>query len=171
MKTEITQETEYDEVMQEAEKVNGVNFIISNKITKSDIPALADLLVRNILNNGNPLAAAENIKKMKLILEGVESDKRFKDYALEELAKYGKKYTSPSGICIEPFEAGGRYDYKTCGDPIVIELETKLKERQEFLKKLPKDGIDIVTDEGEVVHVYPPAKPASTSTYKITLPR
>jgi hypothetical protein len=169
MQTNTHTEAEYEQMMQEGEKVHQANVIISNNLTKGDIAPLAEMLVDNVLRSGDPLTVAANIKTMELIIEAVKGDKRFKDYALSELAKYGKKYTSPTGVTIEPMESAGRYDFKTCGDPVVIDLETKLKERQEFLKKLPHGGMDIVTDEGEVIKIFPPARPASTSTYKITI--
>lgn len=140
-------------------------------ITKSDIPGIANSLVEDVLENGHVLDIAENIKMMEELMDAVKQDNRFKDYALEELAKYGKQYVSPRGIKIEPFSAGGRYDFSVCNDPIYNELEAKFKERQEFLKKLPKEGMDIVTTEGEVVRIYPANKPVGSSTYKITLPK
>ncbi len=113
-----------------------------NELTKNEISVIANDVVDDIMLNGNPLKVAESIKIMEEIIDAVKSDKRYKDYALQELAKYGKCFVSDRGVKIEPMESGGRYDYKTCGDPVVIELEAKLKERQEFLKKLPKDGMD-----------------------------
>lgn len=152
-------------------QVNQVKSIFELSLTKSDIPVIANAMVEKVLNDGNPLEVAEKIKVMQEIIDAVKEDKRFKDYTLEELGKWGKCFTSPTGVKIEPFEAGGRYNFKSCGDPVVIELEEKLKERQEFLKKLPKDGIDVTTADGELVHIYPAQKPVSTSTYKITLPK
>ena len=158
--------------MQEQHALSQSINIFEQGLTKDDVPILAEAMVNHILETGNPLHVAENIKVMETLIDAVKSDKRFKDYALDELTKYGKSFTSARGVKIELAEVGGRYDYKTCCDPVVIELEAKLKERQEFLKKLPKDGMDIVVEAtGEVVKIFPPAKPATTTTYKITLPK
>jgi hypothetical protein len=149
--------------------------IFQHGLTKNDIPVVAAQLVENILENGDPLGAAENIKVMEEIIEAVKKDKRYKDYCLEELAKHGKCYTSPRGVKIEPFNAGGRYDYKNCGDPVLPTLEIALmtaeervEERKKFLKGIPPSGMDIRVDD-ELYTVYPPAPPASVSTYKVTL--
>jgi hypothetical protein len=62
-------------------------------------------------------------------------------------------------------ESGVKYDYSS--DPIASELMEKLKERQEFLKSIPVDGITEVDEEtGEVRKIYRPAK-KSTTTFKI----
>lgn len=162
--------TEQDFIMPEHQRTKG---IFEHGLTKDDVPVVVNAIVESILEKGNPLEDAESIKIMELIIEGVKAEKRFKDYALEELAKYGKKgFVSPRGVKIEPFESGGRYDYKVCNDPVVIELEENLKARQEFLKKLPKEGLEVVNQEtGEVRKIFPAGKPVSTSTYKVTLPK
>jgi hypothetical protein len=157
--------------MEEQQALSKSLNIFEQGLTKADVPALAEAMVSHVLEAGNPLEVAENIKVMETLIDAVKGDKRFKDYALEELTKYGKSFTSARGVKLEVAEVGGRYDYTTCNDPFIIEYEKMLKERQEFLKKLPKDGIDIVTKDGEVIKIFPPAKPASTTTYKITLPK
>lgn len=165
------EDQEHEEAMNEYHRLKPAMDIFYSELTKNDISAIASNVVENVLIHGNPLKVAESIKIMEEIIDAVKSDKRFKSYALDELSKHGKCFISDRGVKIEPMESGGRYDFKTCGDPVVIELEAKLKERQEFLKKLPKDGMNIVTSEGEVIHVFAPAKPATTSTYKVTFPK
>lgn len=159
-------------VMPEHEEIysNAIS-IFEQGITKEDIPAVVNGIVESVLEKGNPLFVGESMKIMEEIIEGVKSNKKFKDYALDEITKYGKGgYVSPSGAKIELFEAGGQYNFKNCNDPVVIDLEEKLKARKEFLKKLPPEGL-VVTDQrtGETTTIYPAQKPLTTSTYKITL--
>lgn len=162
-------EQEYFQTM-ERHALHQSQSFFEHGLTKDDVPALVEAMVNHVLEAGNPLEVAENIKVMETLIDAFKSDKRFKDYALQELAKYGKSFVSPRGVKIEPMESAGRYDYSTTNDPVVIELEKKLKERQEFLKKLPKAGTDVIIEAtSEVVKLFPPAKGASTSTYKITL--
>lgn len=152
--------------------------IFGQAITKNDIPEIVSNLVDNVLENGNPLEVAEKIKVMEEIIEGVKKDKRYKDYALDEIAKYGKEgYVSPNGVKIEQMTAGGKYDFSKCEDIVWQELNFKLqsiteqlKAREAFLKTLPPFGL-VVTDQetGETNTIYPPAPPAQTTTYKITL--
>ena len=67
---------------------------------------------------------------------------------------------------LEIMESGIKYDYSA--DPIVTELEAKLKERKEFLKNLPVTGMTELNEEtGEVIKIYRPIK-KSTTTFKIT---
>lgn len=105
-----------------------------------------------------------------------EGDKEIKDMVREEVAKYNGKYTSPRGVKFENAEVGTKYNFSQCGDSILVRLEAEakaaadaLKERQEFLKKVPTAGMEIRNDD-ELVMIYPPSK-SSTSSYKITLPK
>lgn len=110
---------------------------------------------------------------------GSPPDEEFREYVRSEIEKYEKsKFISPRGVKFELMEAGTRYDYTKCGDPIYNELikrlevlKAEVKEREGFLKGVPDSGITVLDNEtGEVVTVYSPTK-TSTSTYKITLPK
>jgi hypothetical protein len=68
-----------------------------------------------------------------------------------------------------------KYDYVFCEDDILndlvisrLALEEQIKERQEFLKHLPSEGIEIISRYGEVKRIYPPSK-SSTSSIKCTI--
>jgi hypothetical protein len=43
------------------------------------------------------------------------------------------------------------------------DIDAQLKEREAFLKAIPKAGQDIITPEGEVVNIFPPSKSSITS--------
>lgn len=105
-----------------------------------------------------------------------EGDKELKQMVRDEVAKWNGKYTTPRGVKFENAETGTKYNYSICNDQSLLLLEIdakaaaeKLKERQEFLKKLPVEGVEI-RQEDELVRIYPPSK-SSTSSYKITLPK
>ena len=144
-------------------------------ITKSQITSSAKSSVDNILENGNLLESAEAIAAMEQFIKAIKAHDLYKQSVIDELAKYGKSYVNSNGTKIEPMEAAIKYDFSACGDIILKGLEEKLeiletliKERQTFLKSVPLSGLDLVTEEGEVIRLYPPSK-SSTSTYKITL--
>jgi len=107
-----------------------------------------------------------------------DGDKEFKKMVLDEVSKYGKEgYVTPRGAKFQTMEAGHRYYFDKCNDPILDAymeqlsvLEAKIKERQEFLKKVPQAGMELHLGEGELITVYPPYK-TSVTTYKITLPK
>lgn len=106
----------------------------------------------------------------------IPEDKEFIQAVRDELAKYEKgKYTTTRGVRFELAETGTTYDFSGCNDAQLDLLEIELKskkqavdDRKEFLKGLPKEGLEILTNDGEVVKLYPPVK-TSKSSYKITL--
>lgn len=107
------------------------------------------------------------------------ADKEFIDYVRQEIAKYeGGKFVTARGVKFEVAEVGTRYDFTTCGDPVILELyaqletiKSKIAAREAFLRTVPKEGQTIVVDgSAEVVTVYQPQK-KSTSSYKTSLAR
>ena len=143
-------------------------------MTKTQITIAADLIVQNVLESGNILEVVEQIAALEAFIKQIKSSDEFKSYALDEVAKYGKEFKSPSGAKIAPMESGISYTYEFCGDPELHELleqqeqlDIKISDRKAFLKTLPVAGMEILKDD-EVIHIYPPFK-TSTSTYKVTL--
>jgi hypothetical protein len=148
---------------------------ITSGMNKRQIENAANVAVDNVLSKGNYLEAIESIAVVEQFIKQVKDHSNFKPAVLEELAKYGKSYTNSIGTKIEPMEGGIRYDYSNCSDYELKELEDafnqldlKIKERQKFLKSLPLSGIEILTEESELIRIYPPSK-VSTSTYKVTI--
>lgn len=148
--------------------------LVRADVNKTAIKEIAHFSVHEALDSGRIIEAAELIAKLQLMIDEIRDNQDFIDGVRDEIAKYGKNVTTSSGTKLELSEHG-KPDYNTCGDPILGQLEqaaksasAALKERQEFLKKLPASGLDIITPEGEVVHIYPPGK-ISTSSYKVTI--
>lgn len=149
---------------------------ITHGLSKTQIAELAKFGVDYVLETGQPELVAEQISVMENYIKAVKADERFTDYVREELAKNGGKLTTASGAKIEVMEGGTKYHFENCGDVELQMLEqgllsaqNALKDRQEFLKKVPPSGIDVVVPySGEVIKVFPPYK-TSTSTYKVTL--
>lgn len=108
--------------------------------------------------------------------DGNEGDKEFLDYVRSEIEKHPKgKFLSDRGVKFETAETGTRYDFAACGDPELNEMEEQLAKlkaqiegRKEFLKHVPAEGQDIITRNGEAVHITRPVK-TSKSSFKITL--
>jgi hypothetical protein len=106
----------------------------------------------------------------------IPEDYEFIQAVRDELSKYEKgKYTTTRGVRFELAETGTAYDFSNCNDEqlklLEIELQSKkeaVEIRKEFLKSLPKEGLEILTKDGEVLTIYPPIK-KSKSSYKITL--
>lgn len=143
-------------------------------LTKLDIRNIADEIVERVLEEGDPLRAAEGLAALESFIKEVKDDRRFKDYVVEEAGKHKGGFVSNSGAKIECIEAGVKYDYSKCGDPKYLDYlqevqdaEAQLKEYQKFLRSIPMEGIEVRRDD-ELVRIFPPSK-SSTSTYKITL--
>lgn len=107
------------------------------------------------------------------LLTSLKDHPDYKEALLKECQKEGKKHDFYNAA-FEVAELGTKYQYSQCNDPLLPELERlakeandKLKERQEFLKKIPIEGIE-VRHEDELVTVYPPSK-FSTTGIKCTL--
>lgn len=106
----------------------------------------------------------------------VESDKEFIEYLRTEITKMEGKVTTERGVVFQNAETGTSYDFSQCNDPLLIQLEAEhlaasnsLKERREFLKKVPPSGIEVRFHD-ELVRVYPPSK-SSKSSFKVSLPK
>lgn len=112
----------------------------------------------------------------------IEPDKEFIEYLREEIQKQGNggdkaEFKTERGVKFTLAETGTSYDFSKCNDPELLDLEAKakevndeLKKRKEFLKTVPLSGMDIITKEGEVVKIFPPAK-SSKSSFKVSLPK
>lgn len=152
----------------------------TDELTKSTIKDLANQTIDNWLSNGiDIIRIAEIFAKYENFIKAIKDDERYLNYLLEELAKYHGCFVSHTGTKIESSENGTRYDFNGCNDPEYNELKNELdviKEkvtaREEFLKHLPKEGMEVICKtklHGEVVaYIYPPLK-QSKSGYKITI--
>jgi hypothetical protein len=148
--------------------------VVTAGMTKTQISIVADQSIKNVLEQGNVLEAVEAISVMEAFIKQVKSSDEFKSYALDEIAKHGKLFTSASGAKIAPMESGITYHFDFCNDSELNELikqqeelEIKISDRKAFLKTLPLSGMEIRKDD-ELIEIYPPVK-TSTSTYKVTL--
>ena len=148
---------------------------ISQELTKTQIKIIADNAVNEILESGNVINIADTIAKMELMIKELKSNPKYIDYLRDEIAKYGTNHTTSSGTRLELAETGVKYDYTQTGDVIYFDLlkqsdaiNEQIKEREKFLKALPKSGSHILTEEGELINIFPPSK-SSNSSYKATI--
>ena len=101
-------------------------------------------------------------------------EKGIKDSVMSELDKHSGKLEA-YGMKVERKEVGVKYLYDRTNDSIhsglsnmLKKAEADLKEREAWLKAIPATGIDIVSEDGEVLKLYPPIK-TSTTSFAITL--
>jgi hypothetical protein len=148
---------------------------ITHEINKTTLKKMASSTLDELMENGRIIEAADMIAKMEFFIKELKNNPEYVDYLRYEVAKYGGGHTTPSGTRIELAEVGTKYDYVFCEDDILNDmtiqreaLDEQIKERQEFLKRLPSEGIDIITNYGEVKRIFPPSK-SSTSSIKCTI--
>jgi hypothetical protein len=137
------------------------------------------------LENGvvDPIQCHVFLKSLESIFKTLTDEKTGKEFAtrykaalMDAVEKEGGKSFEKYNAKFQVKEAGTKYDYSVCGDPVVIELQAAadkatadLKARQEFLQAVPISGLVITDPEsGETNTVYPPAK-SSTTTVSVTL--
>jgi hypothetical protein len=148
---------------------------ITQEVNKSMLKSMASSTLDELMENGRIIEAADMIAKMEFFIKELKSNPEYIDFLRYEIAKYGSAHTTPSGTRIELAEVGVKYDYVFCEDDILNDmliqreaLDERIKERQDFLKRLPSDGIDIITAHGEVKRIFPPFK-TSNSSVKCTI--
>ena len=140
--------------------------------TKQQIEIFAQQLEQGL--ESGTIVASELLRFQKALDKVFEKIKPVLiECALNEIGSYEKnpiiKNTEFSIV-----EAGTKYDYSGCNDPIynsnlgVLEIaKESIKERENFLKCL-KQPMTFVNDEtGEIVTLNPPKK-SSTTTVKVT---
>lgn len=150
---------------------------ISHELNKTHLRLLAKEFVSNVENDGNSINIMDTISKMELFIKEVKTNRTFIEMVIDDVTKFGKSVTTDSGTKIELAEVGTKYDYTLTNDVILANLykdeesiKEKIKERESFLKSLPLKGLEIVDENGEVHHLFPPSK-TSTSSVKTTITR
>ena len=143
------------------------------RITKETIREKADLMM-NLIDEGhvNPMDVALRLKYFEDLSAALKE--RFRRYVLDELGKYakGERIVRYNGLFTVK-EAGVKYDYAACGDPVwdslngeLERIKSLMKEREKLLKSV-KGIMTIVNEEtGEVATIMEPGK-SSTTTYQV----
>ena len=124
------------------------------------------------LNNGelDPLKTHLQVKALEDMLETLKNSKDYKDAVLNAAVQNGKEFEYMSAK-FNVREVGVKYDYTKCESPAYEEIMAdyndaakQKKDMEDFLKKVPHSGLDIINGvTGEVTRVYPPAKSSTTS--------
>lgn len=162
----------------------------TTRISKASVKGTAELIYASILDGGkDPLTVAELFKfssEVEKELKKLTDDSgknSFNELVINEIKRNsddGDSYNSRFGTKMSIMEAGYKYDYSVCNDPIYDnllrqseELSEVLKAREKFLKTIKGHMLISVPhpETGELlenIEVYPPAV-TSTTTYKTEL--
>ena len=149
-----------------------MNLTVTNlslfETSKQERQNFAEQITNNLLEGlADPLKVHLQVKCMEDLIKQITSNSIYKDLIVTEAAKYGKTFEHHNAK-FEIKEAGVKYDYENCNDPILKDLEDKfayleneIKERQKFLKSI-KGSVDVLFGD-ELVTLYPPVKTSTTS--------
>jgi len=134
-----------------------------------DMANTATNYMSDIDNDETPLKRYVQAKALMKCLE--EFSELVKPHALEEVQKEvtaHQKTLARYGAKITVAELGTKWFYDKTNDPRLYELGVEKekaakaeKGRQEFLKKI-NGKLDLVTEDGEVVTIFPPYKQSTT---------
>ena len=136
--------------------------------TKQQIETFAHSLEKG-LNNGQIIASdlLRFQKAMEKVFEKIKPT--LIENALNEISQY-EKNSVIKGSEFSIVEAGVKYDYSNCNDPVYNEhfqnlenAKERLKERETFLKCIKEPMHFINEDTGEALTLYPPKKTSSTT--------
>lgn len=138
-------------------------------VNKDNYKAMANQLAE-VVEQGivNPLDAYTRLKAIEAMVS--EARKLIDASAKIELSKFDKSEKIVfNGYDVSQRESGVSYDFTACKDEEWNTLyasmsfyKDALKERETFLKTI-KAPIQIVTEDGEAVTIYPPVKKSTTS--------
>ena len=159
-------------------------------ISKRSVSAVAEIMYNNILEGeSSAISTAEFFKftsEVEKRLKELSDENGNNDFVgmvrdeIERNSDGGNSYLSKFGTKLSAIEAGHKYDYTVCNDPIwnsltaqIDELKSLIKKREDFLKVISTPTVMSITDPqtGEIledVELYPPIK-TSTSTFKVEL--
>jgi hypothetical protein len=134
----------------------------------------SDVLERIENGTADPIKVHLQLKAMEEIVKTLTTNESYKDQLINAAEKNGKKFMAFNAE-FQVKEMGQRYDFTYCGDDELLEfyaqqekLKYFIKEREDFLKKMPVSGMSKVNDSGEVITLFPPSK-TSTTTVAVTL--
>ncbi len=120
----------------------------------------------------DPLEVAKNLAIIEDVISSLRKDEDIDYLVLREFEKYGEKVLEKYGVKFQQMEAGVRYDYESCGDPVwldldrqIKELTEKKKEREKFLQNIPVNTTGVVDPETGVFI----QRPSRTSKTKIAV--
>jgi hypothetical protein len=134
----------------------------------------SNVLERIEEGQADPIRVHLQLKAMEEIVKTLNTNERYKELLLDAAQKSGKKFMAFNAE-FQVKEMGQRYDFTYCGDDELLEfyshqekLKYLIKEREEFLKKVPVTGMQKVTESGEVITLFPPSKTSTTTAVSYT---
>ena len=144
--------------------------IESYPVTKTKQSEWASSIMKPLMDGEvDPIEFIVKIKGLSTALYEVEKNREVKELVIREIEKTGKS-VSWNGAMLTVRETGVRYDFTGCNDPVYAsllkqktEIETKMKEREAFLKNVPEDTTVVDEETGECYTLNPAIRTATES--------
>ena len=123
-----------------------INLLPSNK---AQISVFKDTLKSEILaNDKDPLPILVQLKMAEKTIAEILKDDEIDEHFLKEFLLYDKdEKVVVSGATLTVSEVGVKYNFGDCGDQVYNDLikesevlKEKIKERESYLKTIPKEG-------------------------------
>ena len=92
-----------------------------NELAKFEKPVsyYVDQVVKSIQDGEqNPLDVHLSRVKMEKILKEINDNPDIQDAVMKEFEKYGERIVEYKGALLQQQEAGVKYDFSGCGDPV-----------------------------------------------------
>lgn len=154
------------------EQLTPTSIVALFETNKSQRESFVNMLVESIEDGKvDPLKIHLQVKCMEDIIKQLNDNSTYKKAIVNQAQQYGQKEFEFMNAKIAIREVGVKYNFSNCCDTAYEQIESeaktindKLKQRAEFLKGAPIEGV-VITDEltGETVKVFPPSKTSSTS--------
>ena len=145
-----------------------------NPTTKEQIDTFTDKLVGEV-SNGSASALEVHLKLTALEKCFKSVKDRINSMTMDEVNLHPEKTFELFGNKIEKAELGVKYDFSNCGDPVLSELDSQIKdltrlkkEREDMIKHIHGSLHVTVEETGEMVEIFAPLK-TSTSGIKVFL--
>lgn len=125
-----------------------------------------------LAGNHDPLKQLVMLKWIEKAISDILSDKEIDALMVREFALYGsEKVVEVNGAKLNIMEAGTKYLYEECGDPVwndlkkqSDELAEKKKEREKFLQNIPYNEGIVHAETGVFI-----TRPPKTSKTKVAV--
>lgn len=148
------------------QRASFVNDIVS-KIESGEVDPLKIHLQLKCMEDIITQLTSSDPKKNK----NIDAAKKYKDALLDAAQNQGGKSFQFHNAKFEIKEKGVKYHFENTNDfflqaaeEAIEPLNKSIKARQDFLKTIPTEGIELLNEStGEMVRVYPPYKTSSTS--------
>ena len=136
---------------------------------------VTDVISRIEEGQADPIKVKLQVKKMEELVKAIQDNPRFRELLMDEAVKEGKTFERYEAK-FEIRSAPAKMDYSACNDAehtrliaSIEELKGRLKDRESFLKTIPAVGLDTVTEDGEVIKLFPPIKSPAADIIAVTL--